>query len=364
VSPLPPGSTIGILGGGQLGRMLALAAAELGFDAHIFTPEADGPAARVAAGATVAPYDDLDAVAAFAAQCAVVTYEFENVPVATARAAEAKAPVRPGEKALETAQDRLVEKTFANGLGVETVTFEAVDGPGDLAHAIEATGAPAILKSRRQGYDGKGQTRIAKDDLARPGWAEAAFTAVGGVPAILEAVAPFTRELSIIAARGLDGSHAEYALAENRHAGGVLRESRAPAPVAPETAARGRQIADAMLDALGYVGVIGIELFELADGRLLFNEFAPRVHNSGHWTPDACPCGQFEMHIRAVAGWPLGDPTMRGAAVMTNLFGDEVLAAPQLAAEPGAHVHVYGKRELLPGRKTGHVTRMRAPGVP
>jgi 5-(carboxyamino)imidazole ribonucleotide synthase len=338
--------------------MLALAGAALGFDVRVFTPEAQSPAARVAAGATIAPYDDLDAVAAFAAQCDVVTYEFENVPVTTARAAEAKAPVRPGFLALDTAQDRVAEKTFANRLGIETVTFAEIDGPGDLASAIAITGAPAILKSRRQGYDGKGQTRIAEVDLKKAGWAEAAFRAVGGVPAILEAHAPFTRELSIIAARGLDGSHAEYALAENRHEGGVLRESRAPAPVAPETAARGREIADAMLDALGYVGVIGIELFELADGRLLLNEFAPRVHNSGHWTPDACPCGQFEMHMRAVAGWPLGDPTMRGAAVMTNLFGDEVLAAPKLAAEPGARVHVYGKRELPPGRKTGHVTRV------
>jgi 5-(carboxyamino)imidazole ribonucleotide synthase len=338
--------------------MLALAGGGLGFDVAIFTPEADSPAARVAARATIAPYDDLDAVAAFAARCDVVTYEFENVPVATARAAEARAPVRPGELALETAQDRIVEKSFANGLGVETVAFAGVDVASDLARAIAAVGAPAILKSCRQGYDGKGQARIAAADLKRPGWAEAAFTAAGGAPAILEAVAPFTRELSIIAARGLDGSHAEYALAENRHEDGILRESRAPAAADAKTVARARAIAEAMLDALGYVGVIGIELFELADGRLLLNEFAPRVHNSGHWTPDVCPCGQFEMHMRAVAGWPLGDPTMRGSAVMTNLFGDEVLSAPRLAAEPGARVHVYGKRELLPGRKTGHVTRV------
>jgi 5-(carboxyamino)imidazole ribonucleotide synthase len=359
VTALPPGSTIGILGGGQLARMLALAGGALGFDVAIFTPEPDSPAARVAAGAAIAPYDDLDAVAAFAANCDVVTYEFENVPVATARAAEARAPVRPGEKALETAQDRIVEKSFANGLGVETVAFAPVEAPSDLARAIAAVGAPAILKSRRLGYDGKGQTRIAEADLKRLDWAEAAFKAAGGVPAILEAVAPFTREVSIIAARGLDGATAFYPLAENRHEGGILRESRAPAPVAASTARRAREIAQAMLGALDYVGVIGIELFELPGGALLLNELAPRVHNSGHWSPDACPCGQFEMHMRAVAGWPLGDPTMSGAAVMTNLFGDEVLAAPALAAEPGARVHVYGKRELLPGRKTGHVTRLR-----
>ncbi len=288
----------------------------------------------------------------------MVTYEFENVPAATAEAAAAHAPLRPGPKALATAQDRLVEKTFANGLGVETVAFAEVGGPADLAAAIAKTGAPAILKSRRHGYDGKGQARIAPADLERPGWAEAAFAAAGGGPAILEALAPFTRELSIIAARGLDGSHAVYPLAENVHAGGVLRESRAPAQAAPAVAARAREIADAMLDALGYVGVIAIELFELEGGRLLFNELAPRVHNSGHWTPDACVCGQFEMHVRAIAGWPLGDPTQLRPAAMANLFGDDVLAAPALAADPDARVHVYGKRDLVAGRKTGHVTRV------
>jgi 5-(carboxyamino)imidazole ribonucleotide synthase len=358
IRPLPPGSTVGILGGGQLGRMLALAAAELGFDAHIFTPETESPAARVAAAATVAPYTDLRAVAAFAAACDVVTYEFENVPLETAREAAAHAPLRPSLVALEVAQDRLAEKTAARDLGIETVAFADVASPADLAAAIARIGAPAILKSRRLGYDGKGQVRIAPADLERPGWAEAAHAAAGGGPSILEAFAPFTRELSVIAARGLDGGHAAYPLAENRHGGGVLRESRAPAAAAPETAARAHEIANLLLDASGYVGVIAVELFELEDGRLLFNEFAPRVHNSGHWTPDACVCGQFEMHIRAVAGWPLGDPTQRAPATMTNLFGKEALAAPALAGERGVRVHVYGKRDLVAGRKTGHVTRL------
>jgi 5-(carboxyamino)imidazole ribonucleotide synthase len=357
-SPLKTGSTIGILGGGQLGRMLALAAADLGFDARIFTPEDDSPASRVAAGATVAPYSDLDAVTRFASECDVVTYEFENVPAATAEAAGAHAPLRPGPKALAIAQDRLAEKTFANGLGIETVAFADVVSPADLEAAIKTLGASAILKTRREGYDGKGQVRITPEMLKGPGWAEKAFAAVGSAPSILEAFAPFVHEVSIIAARGEDGATAFYPLTENRHEGGVLRESRAPAAVSPATAKRGQEIARAMLGALDYVGVIGIELFELPDGRLLLNEFAPRVHNSGHWTPDACVCGQFEMHIRAVAGWPLGNPTQLAPAVMTNLFGEDVLAAPELAKEPGARVHVYGKRDLVPGRKTGHVTRV------
>ena len=359
MTALPPGAVIGVLGGGQLGRMLALAGASLGFDVHVFTPEPDGPAQRVAAKTTVAPYDDLAAAAAFAQACDAVTYEFENVPLETARAAAEHAPLRPGLAPLEKTQDRLVEKTFARALGVETVAFTPVDAPDALVPALADLGAPAILKARRDGYDGKGQTRITAADTERSDWAARAFAEAGGAASILEAVAPFRRELSIIAARGLDGSSVRYEMSENRHHGGVLRDARAPAPaLAAETAARAGAIADAMLAALDYVGVLAIEFFELDDGRLLMNEFAPRVHNSGHWTMDACVCGQFEMHMRAVAGWPLGDPTRTAPVVMENLFGDDVLAAPRLAAEPGAHVHVYGKRELTPGRKTGHVNRV------
>jgi 5-(carboxyamino)imidazole ribonucleotide synthase len=358
MSALAPGATIGILGGGQLGRMLAIAAAELGFSVHVYCPDADSPAFDVAPSSTCAPYDDLDAVRTFAASCDVVTYEFENVPVATARAAAEAAPLRPGVKALEVSQDRFTEKTFANELGVETAYFAKIDAAADLPAAIKKVRAPAILKTRREGYDGKGQIRLGKDDIDKPGWENAAFDAVGGAPSVLEAVVEFKRELSVLAVRGLDGARVFYDLTENRHESGVLAESKAPAGAAPEVEARAVDIATALLRALDYVGVLAVELFEADNGRLLMNEIAPRVHNSGHWTMDACPASQFENHIRAVAGWPLGDATRACDAVMTNLFGDEVLAAPELAKDPRACVHVYGKRELKPGRKTGHVTRL------
>lgn len=359
MTPLLTGATIGILGGGQLGRMLALAAARLGFDVHIFAPEADGPAERVAARATNAPFDDLDAIARFAGACDVVTYEFENVPLASAEEAAKHAPLRPGLKALRISQDRVLEKEFANGIGAETVMFAALDGPDDCAAALRRTRAPAILKTRRDGYDGKGQIALPRETLHEPERLIAALETLNGAPAILESRAPFKREVSIVAARGQDGDRVFYDLSQNRHDDGVLRDARAPADLKPDVEVRAMDIAAVFLRELEYVGVLAIEFFELEGGRLLLNEFAPRVHNSGHWTMDACPCDQFEMHIRAITGWPLGDARRTHDVVMTNLFGEEVLEAAQLAEQEGVHVHVYAKHPLREGRKTGHINRVK-----
>jgi 5-(carboxyamino)imidazole ribonucleotide synthase len=354
--PLAPGETIGILGGGQLGRMLSAAAARLGFDVVILDPEPDAPAGRVAAHTIVAEYDDPQGLQALAATADVVTYEFENVPAgAVARLAEMGVEVAPGPKALRVAQDRLEEKTFLNANGAPTVAFAAADSPDAAVAAVEAVGAPALMKTRREGYDGKGQ-RWVEHAHAAP----AAFAALGAAPVILEAAAEFVRELSVIAARGRDGSTAVYPLAENHHENGILRRSIAPAQVTQALADQAERIAARVLAGLDYVGVIGIELFEMADGRLLVNEIAPRVHNTGHWTQDGCEVDQFEQHIRAVAGWPLG-PTHAVARVeMLNLLGDEVGAWARFAAEPETRIHLYGKREAKPGRKMGHVNRVKA----
>jgi 5-(carboxyamino)imidazole ribonucleotide synthase len=355
-APLPPGSTIGVLGGGQLGRMLALAAARLGFDVVILTPEVDSPASRVAARTLVADYADPKALAELARLAQVVTYEFENVPVAAVEALVAHGvEVAPGAFALATAQDRVVEKSFFRDAGAApTVDFVAVDSPADIVAGLQQLGAPALLKTRREGYDGKGQTWVA--DAAD---AEAAFARIGARPAILEAKATFRRELSVIAARSRDGRVAAYPLSENHHRDGVLRTSIAPADAAGATRAEALQIAERTLERLGYVGVAGIELFEDVAGHLLVNEFAPRVHNSGHWTLDACQVDQFEQHIRAVAGWPLGPTDMFAAAEMENLLGEAALDWAALAADPAARLWLYGKREVAPGRKMGHLTRLK-----
>ncbi|MGY6531202.1 5-(carboxyamino)imidazole ribonucleotide synthase [Glycocaulis sp.] len=350
---LKPGSRIGILGGGQLGRMLAMSAARLGFDVHIFTPEDNSPAARVAAATMVAPYEDLHAVARFAAGVDVVTYEFENVPVATAQAAAEHAPLRPGVKALEVCQDRVTEKNFVNAAGLETTLWRAIALEDEAETAIAALGAPAILKTCRLGYDGKGQQVIREASAARE-----AFAALGGVPCILEAFASFEREVSVVAARGVDGAVAAYPLVENHHEGGILRTTIAPAPGADALESDALRIATGVLTGLDYVGVLAVELFAMGDGRLLVNEVAPRVHNTGHWTMDACQVSQFEQHIRAVAGWPLGDPSPHSAARMENLIGADALRWQALASEPGACVHLYGKGEAREGRKMGHVNRL------
>ena len=354
--PLPPGSTVGILGGGQLGRMLSQAASRLGFDVLILDPEENCPAARVSRGQFVAAYDDPAALNIMGRACDVVTFEFENVPAASIELlAEGGALVAPGPTALAVAQDRVDEKTFLNAVGAATVDFVAVDTLDDLVAGLETLGAPALLKTRRDGYDGKGQAWVASTEDAPD-----AFAAIGGRPAILEARAAFTRELSIIAARGHDGAVAVYPLGENEHSGGVLKVTTAPAIVDAAVTARAHEIAEAVLDGLDYVGVMGIELFDLGNGELLVNEIAPRVHNTGHWTQDGCVCDQFEQHIRAIAGWPLGPTDAHARVEMTNLLGDEIDAWPALAAEPNARLHLYGKAEARPGRKMAHVNRVQA----
>lgn len=358
VSPLAPGSTIGILGGGQLGRMLSQAASRLGFDVVILDPEENSPAGRVSRGQIVAAYDDPTALSVFGRVCDVVTFEFENVPATSVeRLAEAGALVAPGPTALAVAQDRVDEKTFLNAVGATTVDFVPVDSLDDLVAGIEALGLPALLKTRREGYDGKGQVWIKSRKQA-----ETALASLDGRPAILEAKAPFTRELSIIAARGRDGSVAVYPLGENRHAGGVLRTTQAPAEIDTRTERRAKAIAAAVLDGLVYVGVIGIELFDLGGGKLLVNEIAPRVHNTGHWTQDGCVCDQFEQHIRAIAGWPLGPTAAHARVEMTNLLGNEVDQWSKIVARPDQRLHLYGKSDARPGRKMGHVNRVRPLG--
>ena len=353
--PLPPGSTLGILGGGQLGRMLSQAASRLGFNVVILDPEENSPAGRVSQGQIVAAYDDDGALGVLGRTCAAVTFEFENVPAASvARLAEGGALVAPGPEALAVAQDRVDEKTFLNGVGATTVDFAAVDSLDDLLAGLERLGTPALLKTRREGYDGKGQIWVRSADMAADAW-----HAVGERPTILEARADFTRELSVIAARGRDGVIAVYPLGENVHAGGVLKTTTAPAEVDAETAQRARAIATAILEGLDYVGVLGVELFDLGEGRLLVNEIAPRVHNTGHWTQDGCVCDQFEQHIRAIAGWPLGPTTAHARVEMTNLLGDDIEQWKTLSAEPDVRLHLYGKAEARPGRKMGHVNRVK-----
>ena len=354
VPPLSPNATIGILGGGQLGRMLAMAAARLGFDTCILTPEEGAPASRVAASSLVADYDDPVALAEFAARCDVATFEFENVPARVVeRLLAAGMRVAPGARALATAQDRIAEKTFFTTMGVDCAPFAAVDSADDLIVALAKVGAPAILKSRREGYDGKGQAWVhGPDDAA------AAFAAIGAVPAIVEGKVPFVREVSVIAARSWTGEIAAYPLGENHHDHGILRRTVVPAPVTVQTARTALQIASTLLTGLDYVGVMGVEMFELADGRLLVNEIAPRVHNTGHWTLDACEVDQFEQHIRAVAGWPLGPTRPFASAEMINLLGDEADAWMSYAADSAARLWLYGKHGAKPGRKMGHVNRL------
>ena len=352
--PLAPGSTLGILGGGQLGRMLSQAASRLGFDVVILDPQPDCPAARVSRAQITAPYDDPDALQALGRLCDVVTFEFENVPAASVETlAEAGALVAPGPTALAVAQDRVDEKTYLNAVGAPTVAFAAVTTLDDLTAAITVLGLPALLKTRREGYDGKGQVWIR--DAADT---EAAFDAIGRRPAVLEVAAVFQRELSVIAARGRDGAVAVYPLGENVHQNGVLKTTTAPAPVDPATQERAEQIAAAVLDGLDYIGVMGIELFDMGNSELLVNEVAPRVHNTGHWTQDGCVCDQFEQHIRAVVGWPLGPTQAHARVEMTNLLGDEVEAWRTLAAEADARLHLYGKHDARPGRKMAHINRI------
>jgi 5-(carboxyamino)imidazole ribonucleotide synthase len=351
---LAPGAVIGILGGGQLGRMLSMAAARLGFRTHIYEPGAECPATHVAFTTTCAPYEDGEALRAFARSVDVVTYEFENVPAEALDLIEAEVPIRPGRRALSVSQDRLTEKEFLSGLGLATAPFGAVATEAELSAALDRIGTPAILKTRRLGYDGKGQARI-----MAPADAGDAFAALAGAPSILEGFVAFSREVSVIAARGLDGSVACFDPGENVHEGGILRTTTIPARLSAAQRSDAVLIAARMLNALDYVGVMGVELF-VTDGGLIVNEFAPRVHNSGHWTQTGCVIDQFEQHIRAVTGWPLGDGKRHSNVVMENLIGDDIARVPEIAATEAA-IHLYGKAEARPGRKMGHVNRITGP---
>ena len=352
---LPIGSTIGILGGGQLGRMLAVAAARLGFRTHVYEPAAGCPAAQLANVTTTAPYEDAAALRAFAASVDVITFEFENIPTAALDLLDQLCPIRPNRRSLATSQDRVAEKTFLQGLGLKTAAFAAVETLADLEQALALIGTPSILKTRRFGYDGKGQQR-----LTSAADAAAAHAALKGAPAVLEAFVPFTHEVSVIAARSLSGQVACYDPGENVHRGGILHTTTLPASLSRAQATDAVIIAGRILNALDHVGVMGVELFVTPEG-LVVNEIAPRVHNSGHWTQNGCSVDQFEQHIRAVAGWPLGDGSRHSNVDMLNLIGDDIAEVPRFAATPGCALHLYGKAEARPGRKMGHVNRITGP---
>ncbi len=355
-SMLEAGATIGILGGGQLGRMLALAAARLGFKCHVLDPVPDSPAFDVVHRVTCADFADTGALDRFAADVDVITYEFENVPAETATFLSARKAVLPDPQVLATTQDRLTEKTFVASLGIGTAGYARIDSPAELARALDAVGRPAILKTRRFGYDGKGQ--IAIRNGADP---QAAWRQIGAQPAILEAFVPFEREISVVAARARDGTVQCFDVTENEHRDHILKVSRVPARVSDAVAAEARRIAESIATAFDYVGVLAVEMFVVPDGHghaVLVNEIAPRVHNSGHWTIDGATVSQFEQHIRAVAGWPLAQPIRHGAIEMTNLVGDEIHDAARWLTAPGAALHLYGKATVRAGRKMGHVTRL------
>jgi 5-(carboxyamino)imidazole ribonucleotide synthase len=354
--PLGPDATIGILGGGQLGRMLAMAAARLGFRCHVLCPDPSSPAFDVVHRITEADYGDMAALDRFAEDVDVVTYEFENVPAETAAFLAARKPVLPDPHVLAVTQDRLVEKDFVAELGIATAPYAPASSEGELDDAAAAVGLPAVLKTRRFGYDGKGQVMLRPGDDAA-----AAFAAVGRQPVIVEAFVPFEREISVVAARDRDGRIACFDVAENEHLNHILKVSRVPADVTPAVAEEARRIASQIAEAFEYVGVLAVEMFVVADGAghaVVVNEIAPRVHNSGHWTLDGCSVSQFEQHIRAVAGWPLAVPLRHARAEMINLIGDEIASYRQWLDVPGACVHLYGKRTVRPGRKMGHVTRI------
>lgn len=351
---LAPGSTIGMLGGGQLGRMMALAAAELGFKVHVFTNEIDGPTEQVCNGVTHADYDDKKALLEFANKVDVVTYEFENIPVETVNVLTGVINVFPNAKVLEVSQDRLTEKKFINDLGIETAPFKDVSTLEEAEAALKAIGYPAVLKTRRLGYDGKGQAIVKNEDDLTSAWKQLNNDSI-----IIEGFIPFDLEISVVAARGQDGEVVCFSPVENDHKNHILDLSIAPARVEDEILNDAIDKATKIINELNYVGVLTVEFFVSKDGPLLrVNEIAPRVHNSGHWTIEACPTSQFEQHIRAVCGLPLGCVKFSGEARMTNLIGDDILQYYELLKEKGASVHHYGKNESRPGRKMGHVTRL------
>ena len=351
---LPPNSTIGIIGGGQLGRMSAMAAARLGYRCHILTPEADSPAAQVSAAATIADYEDVDALRAFAGAVDVVTFEFENVSAAGLELLASLRPVHPSPLVLRTSQDRVAEKAFLNGSGVPTAPWRPVTSRMALNDAVAGLGLPCVLKTAQGGYDGKGQAVLRDADAVGPAW-----EALGEHPLILEGFVDYACEISVIVARGADGAGSIFDAVENRHRDGILDLTLAPARVAPSTAGEAARVAWRVAEALELVGLLAVEMFVTRAGRVLVNEIAPRPHNSGHWTMDACPASQFELHIRAVAGMPLPPGLRHADAVMKNLVGPDDLALwPAIIGTPGLIPHLYGKAEARPGRKMGHVNRL------
>ena len=346
--PLPQGATIGILGGGQLGRMLSVAASRLGLKTHIFEPGANPPAGQVAHRITIASYDDAEALRTFAESVDVITFEFENIPASALDVLEGICPIHPSRQALAVSQDRLSEKEFLTKLGLKVAPYADVTNAEDAATAVARIGAPSILKSRRMGYDGKGQIRLKKaSDMT------AAWDAMAGAPSVLEGFIEFSHEVSVIAARASDGQVACYDPGENVHRDGILHTTTAPANLATSQRMDAVLVAAKIMNALDYVGVMGVELFVTADG-FIVNEIAPRVHNSGHWTQNGCDICQFEQHIRAVAGWPLGDGARHSDIRMENLIGDDIDRLPELR-KTNAALHLYGKSEVKPGRKMGHV---------
>lgn len=356
MTALKPGQTIGILGGGQLGRMLAASAHQLGFDTLIFCPEDDSPAARAASSHIQAEYTDKAALKAFAEACDAITLEFENIPIAAAELlAATSTPLHPGAKSLSISQDRADEKAFLNGIGIETAPYRVIDSASDIFSALSDVGGTGLLKTRRDGYDGKGQSWIrSPEDIST------AFADVGAVPCVLEAPIAFACEISVLVARSSNGETASWAPPRNQHEDGILATSTVPSGLAQNVEDAARQQAMHLARELGHVGVLALEFFVMDDGKLIANEFAPRVHNSGHWTPEGCQTGQFEQHIRALAGWPLGDTRRLFDVEMRNLIGDAGNIAPNTLA-PSETLTLYGKREARPGRKMGHVTRRIAP---
>jgi 5-(carboxyamino)imidazole ribonucleotide synthase len=350
--PLLQGATIGILGGGQLGRMLSVAASRLGFKSHIFEPGANPPAGQVADAVTTAPYSDLDALAAFAKSVDVITFEFENIPAQALDAVEKLRPVLPARNALATSQDRIVEKEFLSGLGLKVAPYANVETTDDLTAAVASVGTPSILKTRRFGYDGKGQFRLKSPDDATKAW-----DALGNTPCVLEGFIEFSHEVSVIGARSQSGEVVCYDPGQNVHRDGILHTTTLPANLTTPQRTDAVILTGQILNALDYVGVMGVELFVTPSG-LIVNEIAPRVHNSGHWTQNGCVIDQFEQHIRAVAGWPLGDGKRHSNVVMTNLIGDEVLDVATLSKDANAGLHLYGKADAKPGRKMGHVNKI------
>lgn len=350
--PLRPGATIGILGGGQLGRMLSVAAARLGLKTHIYEPAAEPPAGQVADQVTTASYEDTAALTAFAQSVDVVTYEFENIPTSALDVIEKFADIRPGREALRISQDRLTEKAFLRDLGLSVAPFADVTDRDALRAALDIAGTPSILKTRRFGYDGKGQARLkSRDD------AEAAWVGMNDQPAVLEGFVNFTHEVSVIAARGAQGDVACFDPGENVHRDGILHSTTVPARLSGSLRTDAVLIAAKILNALDYIGVLGVELF-VTPGGLIVNEIAPRVHNSGHWTQNGCTVDQFEQHIRAVAGWALGNGSRFADVTMENLIGADVDRVPELATQPDCAIHLYGKSEVKIGRKMGHVNRI------